>query len=88
VFFPLARHARPAHRAIYEPGGIRLSGIKENKYQNGTLPVLLDYRWRYHLQKSRLARSPKIVAVDTLDPAGSTICKSNVTRLAGVRAIL
>jgi hypothetical protein len=40
------------------------------------------------LQKSKLARNPKIVAVDTLAPAGSTICKSNVTRLAGVMAML
>jgi hypothetical protein len=38
VFFPLARHARPPHQVIHELGRIRPPGIKENKYQIGTLP--------------------------------------------------
>jgi hypothetical protein len=36
VFFPLARHARPPHRVIHEPGGIWLCGLKESNYQIGT----------------------------------------------------
>jgi hypothetical protein len=38
MFFPLALHARPAHRVIYEPCGIRLCRLKRNRYQIGTLP--------------------------------------------------
>jgi hypothetical protein len=41
--FPFARHARPAHRVIHEPGGIWLSGIKKSKYQIGTLPIRRGY---------------------------------------------
>jgi hypothetical protein len=39
VFFPFARHARPAHRAIDEPGGIRLCGLMKSNYRIGTLPT-------------------------------------------------
>ena len=41
LFFPLARHARPPHRVIYEPGGIRPCSMKRAKYRIGTLPRLL-----------------------------------------------
>jgi hypothetical protein len=38
VFFPLARHARPPYRVIYEPRGIWPCSLKESNYRIGTLP--------------------------------------------------